>query len=75
MNGIEKLLNEDDVYLKKSKDTYCYQCGACDPLNSYGVCFLCGEIPHIKTFQGLKKVIKGFFYWHFKRTKKLIKNI
>ena len=35
MNGIEKLLNEDDVYLKKSKDTYCYQCGACDPLNSY----------------------------------------
>jgi hypothetical protein len=59
-------MEKEQEYLQKSRDSYCFNCGACDPINSYGVCFLCGKVPHLKTFNGFKKVIKGWFYWNLR---------
>jgi hypothetical protein len=56
--------------LKTAKNTICLECGCADPINSYGVCFICGKVPSIKTFLGLKKVIKGWFYWNLSNINK-----
>ena len=80
MNIPERIILDEEVdliemrkQLKSAKNTICLECGCADPVNSYGVCFLCGKIPHIKTFKGLKRVIKGFFFWHFRRLSSLDK--